>query len=99
MRGIDNLATNTVKQDDLKNIATKQDLAYLEGNVKAQALELHQLKTAFNRQQGEINALRETVNGNCAAILTSCDRSADRGQELGPRMLSNNGRHQSVPAN
>ena len=100
MRGIDNLAVNTVKRDDLKDIATKQDLANLEGNVKAQALELHQLKSAVNRQQNEINSLRETVDGNCAAILSSSvDRSADRGHDVGHRMLSVNGAYQPLPEN
>ena len=80
MRCIDNLVLNTVKKEDLKNLATKQDLTALEGSVKAQATELHQLKTAFSRQQGEINSLRETIDSNCAAILNASERSADRGE-------------------
>ena len=91
MRGIDSLAMNTVKREDLKNIATKQDLLNLEGNVKAQATELHQLRSTFNKQQGEINSLRETVDSNCAAILASSERSADRNADLGHRMFMNNG--------
>ena len=86
MRGIDNITANTLKKEDISELATKQDLLNLEGNVKAQAMELHQLKLAFNKQQGEINALRETVDGNCAAILAS-DRSADRPPNVGHRMF------------
>ena len=96
MRGIENLSANTVKREDLKEIATKQDLMTLEGNVKAQATELHQLRLAYNKQQGELNLLRETVDSNCAAIMASAERTADR--DLGHRMLtSNGGQHAENP--
>ena len=91
MNGIDSLAANTVKREDLKDLATKTDLINLESNVKAQSLELHQLRTAFNRQQGEINALKGTVDSNCAAILSANERSAVREENLGHRMFMYNG--------
>ena len=91
MRGIDSLTANSARKEDLKDLATKQDLITLEGSVKAQATELHQLRTAFNKQQGELNSLRATVDGNCAAILNATERSADRGEEGGHRMYTNNG--------
>ena len=94
MRGIDSLTVNTVRKEDLKDLATKQDLVTLEGCVKAQATELYQLKSAFNKQQGELNSLRETVDGNCAAILNVSERSADR-EEVGHRMYTGNGGPQS----
>ena len=91
MRGIDSLAMNTVKREDLKELATKTDLMNLESSVKAQSLELHQLKTAYNQQQVEINALKGTVDSNCAAIMTAAERSADRDTDLGHRMFIPNG--------
>ena len=91
MRGIENLTLNTVKREDLKDIATKQDILALEGNVKAQAAELSQLRSAFNKQQTEINSLKQTVDGNCAAILAAADRSAVQPGNLGHRMFTNNG--------
>ena len=48
----------------------------------------HYLRTAFNKQQGEINSLRETVDSNCAAITSSTDRSAGRDTDIGHRMFS-----------
>ena len=88
MRGIDTLNLTTVKRDDLKDLATKQDLLAFEGNVKAQVTELCQLRTAFNKQQSEINSLKQTIDSNCAAILASTDRSADRAENLGHRMFT-----------
>ena len=97
MRGIDNLTTNTVKKEDLKDLATKNDLLTLEGSVKAQAAELHQLKSAFCKQQGEINSLRDSIDSNYAAMLAASDRSADR-EDVGHRMYNNNnGGAQSQP--
>ena len=91
MRGIDTLTTTTVKHDDLKGLATKHDLLNLESSVKAQSLELHQLRTAFNKQQREINVLKETVDSNCAALMSAAERSADRDTNLGHRMFTFNG--------
>ena len=91
MRGIDSLNMNMVKREDMKNIATKQDLLALEGNVKAQALKHSQLRTEFNKQQAEINGLKQTIDSNCAAILAAADRTADQPRNLGHRMFTNNG--------
>ena len=45
MKGIDSLTMTAVRRDNIRDLATKQDLANLESSVKAQSMELRGMVT------------------------------------------------------
>ena len=71
----------TVKADDLKQLATKQDLKGIDDRITANNQEISQLRDEMKQLKGNFDQLQTSVDGQIAQNMARVDRS--RGHEPG----------------